>query len=904
MSPEQAEINQLDIDTRSDIYSLGVLLYELLTGSPPFSRKELEKAGMLEMLRVIREQEPPVPSTKLSTAEGLPTLAANRGTEPAKLTRLVRGELDWIVMKALEKDRSRRYETANSFALDIQRYLADEPVQACPPSVGYRLRKFVRRNKMALAVAGLILFFMALLAGGSGWVFRDREAREEEVEHRRTAREQEIATERRLQEQILDREVLRILAEAGDQIEEEKWPEALAAVERADKLLAAAGRKERPARLLQLRKELSLAELLEGIGQQPLQKLEANLMSSSGDGTAQTFPKLPAHMEQAALEEREAEAAFARAFREFGIDVDVLTPAEAAARIARSSIRAALVKALDEWAPLRRRGSYLGPSTARSTKLIEIARLADPDPWRNLCREAVLRRDRAALEQLADTVPIPQVSPRSLWLLGMTLNEVGARDKAVSLLKRAQHQYPGDLWINVLLANISLRLRRPHTDDAVRFYSVAVALRPQRLQLHYLLCNAFCWKGANEEAVAECSKIIDLDPKNAEAWVLRGNAYWGRLHQSDKAVADFSKAIELNSKLAAAWRERGYVYHCLMQYDKALADYTEFIKLDPKDTWVWCSRGYAYLRLKQRDKAIADYTEAIKLDPKYASAWCGRGRIYDEVEQYDKALADYAEAIKLDPKGSLEALLQRGFLYHRLHQYEKAVADYSGYIDLNPNKGLTFRIMGGVWVLRGNAYFALKQYDKAIADYTRAIALVPKSAAWYGRATVYWQLGQWERARSDADKALDLRPDWSLAQNNLAWMLAAYPDVKLRDPKRAVELAEKAVKAAPKEGTFWTTLALARYRAGDWRGAAAAAQEALKLLKGADFNWGVGRSWFFLAMAQQRLEKAEEARQAYDAGRAWLETNRKAIEEVPAMAGEIQRFRAEAEELLTVKQKM
>src|SRR5262249_20201214 len=120
MSPEQASFNQLDVDTRADIYSLGVLLYELLTGSPPFSRKELEKAGMLEMLRVIREQEPSKPSTKLSTAEGLPTLAARRGMEPKRLTALVRGELDWIVMRALEKDRSRRYESANSFAVDVQ----------------------------------------------------------------------------------------------------------------------------------------------------------------------------------------------------------------------------------------------------------------------------------------------------------------------------------------------------------------------------------------------------------------------------------------------------------------------------------------------------------------------------------------------------------------------------------------------------------------------------------------------------------------------------------------------------------------------------------------------------------------------------------------------------------------
>jgi serine/threonine-protein kinase len=699
MSPEQAGQSSLDVDTRSDIYSLGVLLYELLTGTTPFTKERLRQVDYDEMRRIICEEEPPRPSTRISTlGQAAATVSAQRKSDPRRLSQVIRGELDWIVMKALEKDRNRRYETANAFAADVQRYLQDEPVQACPPSAWYRFRKFTRRNKTALAVAGLILFVVAMLGGGGGWVIRDRAARE----------------------QRLTAQVELILDDVNELEREQRWPEARAAVERAEAALAGGEIGDAIQRRVgEARRDVAFVAELDRIRQERATLVEGKLNNA---GAARDY---------------------ARAFRDYGVDIETLPADEAVARLrARPALTVPIASALDDWVEARR---ALGERESSWKPLIAIARGVDPDPLRDQFRAAsgrpVTPELQAELLRLAKSVDIKAQRPATINALAHTLIRVQLADAALGMLRDGEYAYPADFWLNFDLG--IMLSRRNDNAGALRYCSAAVSLRPDSAAAHNNLGNVLADKGQLDEAIQEYQKAVDIGPTPAKAHNNLGTALQAK-GKLDEAIAEYRKALSLGLQVAPVHNNLGVALAHKGQLDEAIQEFQKAIDVDPRYAKAHNSFGSALRAKGQLDQAIEECKEAIKIDPKYATAHYNLGVILYEKGRVDEAITEYEKATELDPTNAAAqynlaiALSDKG-------RWNETIAPLQKALLLDPKDAKAHGALGQALRTQG-------RFVEARASTRRSLDLLPRDHPLHKRATR--QLQECERLIALEEKLL------------------------------------------------------------------------------------------------------------------------------------------------------
>jgi serine/threonine-protein kinase len=635
---------------------------------------------------------------------------------PRQRKRQVPRALEAICLKAMAAQPESRYTTALELAADVEHWLADEPVLAHREPWVARVRRWRRRRRMAVAVLATALLAAVLIGGGAWlWLSLERAERVRAAEH------------------ALDR--------AWQLCREDRRAEAREETRRAEALLG------------------------EGGGDDPLRQRARGLLADLD--MVQRLEKVRLHWAQAnglVFDRGPADREYTAAFKQYGIDVDALGAPETAARVRGRPIRAQLVAALDDWAWVRRaRWGGWRWWFSRWKRPAEVARLADPDRWRNRLRDALVEFDRKSLRTLARSAETSKLSAEALYLLGISLTAVGDYATAVQLLRQAQQRYPTDFWINHQLAYYLYMSKPPEWAEAVRYYTAALALRPESAAAQNNLGIALVRQGRLDEAIAALRKAIRLQPDFHTAHANLGSAFLLR-GQPDKAIAAFRKSLRLDRQFAGAHAGLGAALLARGQLDQALAALRQAIHLQPDCPQAHTVLGMTLHKQGKLDEAITAYRRAIHLDRDDAQAHMGLGAALGDKGWVLLGLAECQKALSLNKDSPQfqaqfqavlgQMLLQTGQLPQATAAFRKAIHLHDKYAQ--PHMGL------------GTALLLQGKLDEASAAFQKALGLDPHLLpAYVNLGHILHMQGKDEEAIAKLRQAIDLNKNYALAYWNL-----------------------------------------------------------------------------------------------------------------------------------------
>jgi serine/threonine-protein kinase len=641
MAPEQAAGRSHAVGPAADVYALGAILYELLTGRPPFLGQDY-----LETLQQVYSADP------------LP---------PSRWQPRVPRDLDTICLKCLEKTPLRRYASAAELALDLARYLAGEPIQARPVGWGERLLKWSRRRPAAAALVGFSLAAVLLLAGAWSW-------------QARAGAQRRVQTARRV-EQALDRVAsLRGRAAAEPGQGRAAWSTARAEARGAEAMLEQG---EGNDDLLQRVRDV--------LGQLDAEERDRRMVERLEE------LRMPTEILEGAVDWPRIDADHRAAFRDYGIDVERLTTTEAADLIRARAISEHLKVALLTWA--RRRSAALPNDPAGWQRLVEVARQAETDPLWQRMLDALLRKDLPTLQALSANPQIGHWSASTLLLVGSGLAFLGDSPAGLKLLRQAQREHPGDFWLTHTLAFYLYQKEPPELTEAIRLFTAAVALRPGSAAVRNSFGKALAKQGKLDDAILAYRQAIRLNPRFAEPHANLGNA-WRMKGRLDDAGAEYLKAIDLQKDYVPAYVGLGHVRQQEGKTDEAAALYRRAI--ERRKDYMLAHFNLAEVLRKQSklDEAIPEYRQAIALRKDYAPAYKNLGIALWKQGRLDEAIAAHEIALHLRP-GYAEAcnnlanvLVDKSQLDRAIALYGQALRLKKGYAEAHCNLGRALQSKG------------------------------------------------------------------------------------------------------------------------------------------------------------------------------------------------------------------